>query len=73
MLDAGLSGRIKPDPAIYLRLLDRLEVPASACIFLDDIGRNLSTARRLGMETIKVVDVDQALAELGELVDVEGL
>jgi putative hydrolase of the HAD superfamily len=72
-VESWVEGVRKPDPAIYLRLLDRLEVPAGACVFLDDIGRNLSTARRLGIKTIKVVEIEQALAELGEMVGVEGL
>jgi putative hydrolase of the HAD superfamily len=72
-VESWVEGVHKPDPGIYLRLLDRLDVPADACVFLDDIGRNLSTARRLGMETIKVVEVEQALVDLGELVGIEGL
>ena len=58
-------GMRKPDPAIYrlaLEKLDKLDkekggsgVHAEDCIFLDDIGANLKTARKLGMRTIKVV------------------
>ena len=33
-------------------------------MFLDDIGENLKAARALGMTTIKVVDANDALAEL---------
>lgn len=72
-VESWVEGVRKPDPAIYLRALEHLEEPAGACVFLDDIGRNLSAARRLGMATIKVVDVGEALAELGELIGVEGL
>jgi hypothetical protein len=40
-------------------------------VFLDDIGRNLKTASDLGMVTIKVIDADRALAELGALLGLE--
>jgi putative hydrolase of the HAD superfamily len=33
-------------------------------VFLDDLGVNLKPAAALGMHTIKVVDPDQALADL---------
>jgi putative hydrolase of the HAD superfamily len=34
-------------------------------VFLDDLGVNLKPAAAMGMTTIKVVDPDQAIAELG--------
>jgi hypothetical protein len=36
-------------------------------VFLDDIGRNLKTARELGMTTIKVDEPEAALAELEQV------
>jgi hypothetical protein len=39
--------------------------------FLDDIGRNLKTARALGMATIKVDEPEQALRELGTLLGLD--
>jgi putative hydrolase of the HAD superfamily len=33
-------------------------------VFLDDLGINLKPARAMGMTTIKVVDPDEAIAEL---------
>lgn len=37
-------------------------------VMLDDLGSNLKPAQALGMATIKVADVDVALAELQGLV-----
>jgi putative hydrolase of the HAD superfamily len=42
-------------------------VEPSRAAFLDDIGSNLKPARALGMATIKVVEPDAALRELGAL------
>lgn len=60
--DVGIR---KPDMAIYKLALDRLDkfdknnggdgVKPEDCVFLDDIGENLKTARNLGMKTIKVM------------------
>jgi putative hydrolase of the HAD superfamily len=36
-------------------------------VFLDDLGVNLKPARALGMQTIKVLNQDQAVAELAAL------
>ncbi len=70
-VESWVEGVRKPDPAIYHRLLDRLALPADECVFLDDIGRNLKTARSLGMHTIKFESVEQGLAELGGLLDID--
>lgn len=43
----------KPALAIYERALERIELPASKCVFVDDLGGNLKPAKQLGMTTIK--------------------
>jgi putative hydrolase of the HAD superfamily len=40
-------------------------------VFLDDLGVNLKPAKAMGMTTIKVVDPDEALDELGALLDLD--
>jgi epoxide hydrolase-like predicted phosphatase len=57
----------KPDPRIYQHTCDVMGIAPSEAVFLDDIGRNLKTARELGMRTIKVDDPDQALRDLEDL------
>jgi len=54
----------KPDPRIYQMMCERLEVEPAHCIYLDDLGINCKPAAMLGMKAIKVVDVDQTLADL---------
>jgi putative hydrolase of the HAD superfamily len=67
VVESAVEGLRKPDPRIYEVTLQRLDVDASATVFLDDLGINLKPARELGMTTIKVVDVDAALDELEAL------
>jgi epoxide hydrolase-like predicted phosphatase len=63
-VESALEGIQKPDPAIYLRTLKRLEVKPEESVFLDDIGRNLKSAQTLGIHTIKVKDPLEAVKEL---------
>jgi putative hydrolase of the HAD superfamily len=64
IIESSKEGVRKPDPDIYRIALSRLGVNAEACVFLDDLGINLKPARAMGMQTIKVLNEDQALGEL---------
>lgn len=64
IIESSKAGVRKPDPKIYLMMCDLLEVRPEACVYLDDLGINCKPAAGLGMRAIKVVDVDQTLAEL---------
>jgi putative hydrolase of the HAD superfamily len=66
-VESAIVGLRKPDPRIYELVCRELGVTPPRAAFLDDIGRNLKTARALGMATIKVDDPDVALRELGAL------
>ena len=67
-VESCVVGLRKPDPRLYEMTCRELGAAPSATIFLDDIGRNLKTARALGMTTIKVDDAESALRELEALV-----
>lgn len=64
IIESSKAGVRKPDPRIYLMMCELLAVKPEACIYLDDLGINCKPAAGLGMKAIKVVDVDQTLAEL---------
>jgi putative hydrolase of the HAD superfamily len=42
----------KPDPAIYLLAAERIGVPPSECVFVDDLLHNADGARAVGMEGV---------------------
>jgi putative hydrolase of the HAD superfamily len=44
----------KPIPEAYLRCLSLLQARAAECILIEDVGRNLTPARQLGMITVLV-------------------
>ena len=64
IIESSKAGVRKPDPKIYLMMCELLAVEPQACVYLDDLGINCKPAAALGMKAIKVVDVDQTLAEL---------
>ncbi|WP_068876411.1 MULTISPECIES: HAD-IA family hydrolase [unclassified Phenylobacterium] len=64
IIESSKAGVRKPDPKIYLMMCDLLAVKPEACVYLDDLGINCKPAAGLGMKAIKVVDMDQTLAEL---------
>ncbi len=43
---------IKPDPRIYQLLLDRYNLKAEECVFIDDLAANAQGARAVGMNAI---------------------
>ena len=70
IVESSVEGVRKPQPRIYDIACERLGVVPERAVFLDDLGINLKPARAMGMTTIKVVTVEQAI---GELADVTGL
>jgi putative hydrolase of the HAD superfamily len=67
VLESRALGVRKPDPRFYQLACEALAVRPEESVFLDDLGVNLKPARALGMQTIKVMDPDKALDELGSM------
>ena len=67
VVESAIEGVRKPEPAAYELVLQRMGVTAAETVFLDDLGINLKPAKAMGMATIKVVDPDEALAELEQI------
>ncbi|GMT10884.1 hypothetical protein PFISCL1PPCAC_2181, partial [Pristionchus fissidentatus] len=67
IIESCKEGVRKPDQPIYKLAVDRIKVPSSRCIFLDDLGINCKTASGMGMKAIKVTDPCSALRELESL------
>ena len=70
IIESKELGIRKPDVEFYLKALEITGADPKKTIFLDDLGINLKPAKELGMTTIKVLDSDQALKELGNLVGI---
>jgi len=63
VVDSGFVGARKPERRIYEITLERLDVPASGALFIDDADLNCQVARELGMEAIWFRSSEQAIAE----------
>mgnify|MGYP001456366583 FL=1 len=70
IIESKELGIRKPDVEFYLKALEISGADPKKTIFLDDLGINLKPAKELGMTTIKVLDSDQALKELGNLIGI---
>jgi putative hydrolase of the HAD superfamily len=64
VVDSGFVGMRKPDPDIFELTLNRLELPADVCVFIDDLEHNVVAARELGLHAVHFRDTDQALADV---------
>ena len=59
----------KPEARIYQYILKELNIEPKETVFLDDLGMNLKSARQLGINTIKVIDPDDAIYELDQILE----
>lgn len=58
---------IKPEPEIYRRLLEKYDLAAQECVFLDDVLQNVEAARAEGIHAIRFTTKEAALTALAEL------
>ena len=59
----------KPEARIYQYILKELNIEPQETVFLDDLGMNLKSARQLGINTIKVIDSNDAIYQLDEILE----
>lgn len=52
IVDATYTGVLKPDPRAYQDCLNRLDLPAEACVFVDDQRRNIDGATAVGLPSV---------------------
>ena len=67
---SGEVGLRKPDPAIFHATLDELDLPAEACVFVDDLDRNVEVATELGMHGVLHRDDPSTARALETFLDV---
>lgn len=59
---------VKPEPAIYKKLLEKYNLAAEECVFLDDKAENIEAAKALGFHGIVVESYEQASEALNKIV-----
>lgn len=61
------EGIIKPEPEIYQLLIDRYNLRAEECVFIDDTEKNVLSAEKMGFHGIVFKGYESALSQLKEL------
>jgi epoxide hydrolase-like predicted phosphatase len=64
-------GMHKPQPEIYLLAAERLGLPPSSCVFVDDLRENCAGAEAVGMTAILHRDPADTIARMQELLGFE--
>lgn len=64
---SGEEKLIKPDPRIYRVLLERYNLKAEQCVFIDDNPANAQAARELGFVTIRFTSPENLRLQLDQL------
>jgi putative hydrolase of the HAD superfamily len=67
VIDSGFVGMRKPDREIYELTLERLGLPAAACLFVDDTEVNCEAAREAGLAAVHFRSSEQAIADMDAL------
>lgn len=58
---------VKPMPEIYQILLERYQLQADECVFVDDLQRNIDAAKKFGIHTVLFTEYEKAVEDLKEL------
>jgi 2-haloacid dehalogenase len=69
---SGEVGLLKPDPAIFRLTLERIGLPASECLLIDDSAPNIWAAQELGFQTIRFESADRLRGELKQIGILQG-
>jgi len=64
IVDSAFVGCRKPEARIYELTLERIGMPAEACLFIDDLQPNIEGAEAAGMSAVHFRDNEQAIAEI---------
>lgn len=67
---SGEEGVRKPDRAIYELAIERMALPASEIVFVDDLPGNLRPARELGMQTVHHISGGATVTQLEKLLGI---
>lgn len=59
--------QIKPEPEIFHSLMEKYDLKAEECVFLDDLASNIDGAKAVGMQGIVFTGLEDALMELEKL------
>lgn len=65
---SGDEGLVKPDPAVFQAVLERLEVTPREALFIDDTSEHVVAARLLGLKGILFTTIEDLAEQLRSLI-----
>ena len=68
---SGYVKLLKPDPAIYRCLLEKYQLKAEECIFVDDLKANAEGACSVGIHGIQFLSYEDANEKMEQLLKKE--
>lgn len=73
VVDSAFVGCRKPESRIYAITLERLGLPAEACMFVDDVKVNCEGAERAGIAAVHFQRNEQAIPKIRSLLELENV
>ena len=64
---SGVEGLVKPDPALFRRVLERFELDAGRTVFVDDARRNVDGAAAVGIRAVHFTGADALRTDLAAM------
>jgi len=61
---SGEERLLKPDPALYRRLLERFHIQPESALFIDDVAANVEGAQAVGMHAVHFAGAEELRASL---------
>lgn len=61
---SGVEKEVKPEPRIFQILLERYDLKADECVFIDDSQPNIDAAKKLGFTAFRFTTPEKLIADL---------
>lgn len=67
---SALEKLVKPEPGIYMRLVERYHIEPEETLFIDDLSQNTEAAAKLGFHTVLFSDREKGYDQINKLLGI---
>lgn len=67
---SALEKLVKPEPGIYMRLVERYGIRPEETLFIDDLSQNTEAAEKLGFHTVLFADREKGYEQIDKLLGI---
>ena len=61
---------MKPEPEIYMRLVECYQIKPEETLFIDDLSKNTEAAEKLGFHTVLFANREQGYKQIDKLLGI---